>query len=407
MARKEKTVLLTVQKKLCNSCGLCSNYCHQKAITYEVDRLGFYIPKVDKKKCIACGICYNACPGINDLKNYDAKQESYFYGYSNDEEMHMNASSGGITTELLCYLINHKIVDYVTCVTNRTESNAPEQVLTNSIDVIRSSRTSKYCPVKWNDIISQIEKVDGSVAVVALPCQVNSIKRHYANRKHNIKYFISLLCNHTPSLNAANYLVTALGKDAHMRSIINRGDGFPGYMKIKLTVGTSPTEREICFPFRRTWAAGYGLYFKNRRCYICNDPFAKNADIVMGDSYFLQDTDDKGTTFCIVRNEELSVILNKMKGEKVIELFDGPDESARKKYYKVLFDRETDFSRKNSILSVFGKSMATSNSTKYSHSFHEIFGFYKVLFVNSLGRYHFLWRYLARKKSVKELSIEK
>ena len=118
----------------------------------------------------------NSCPGINDLKNYSNHVETYLHGYSLDQEMRMNASSGGVTTELLCYLIEKKIVDFVTCVTNRTADQMPMQILTNNLDVIRSARTSKYCPVKWDGIISEIEKVDGSVAVVALPCQVNSLK---------------------------------------------------------------------------------------------------------------------------------------------------------------------------------------------------------------------------------------
>lgn len=45
----------------------------------------------------------------------------------------------------------------------------------------------------------------------------------------------------------------------------------------------------------------------------------------MGDSYFLQDTDIKGTTFYIVRNEELKTILNEMKNEGVIPFVKGPD----------------------------------------------------------------------------------
>lgn len=56
-----------------------------------------------------------------------------------DDEMHLNASSGGIVTELLCYLISNKIVDYVTCVTTRTSENPPKLFITNDIDTIKNA----------------------------------------------------------------------------------------------------------------------------------------------------------------------------------------------------------------------------------------------------------------------------
>ena len=398
---KNKNISLTVNSKLCCSCGLCSNYCPKDAISYRIDSLGFYKPIVNSDNCIGCGQCLRACPGINDLKNYNNNREEFYYGYSRDDEMHINASSGGLATELLCYLISKKYVDYVTCVSNRTSEKLPEQILTNDINVIRGSRTSKYCPIQWNDIISQIDNINGTVAVIAMPCQINSIKKHYANRKHKIKYFISLLCNHTPSLYATDYLVKAIDKKASLKSIIYRGEGFPGFMKLSLTTGSDLNHREYKLPYRQTWAAGYGLYFKNRRCTICNDPFAKNADIVVGDSYFLQDTDKLGATFCIIRNREIELILKKMKDECIIDLFDGPNENIRKRYYQVLYDKENNFQRKNSLLSVMGRSILSPvKSNKFVHSFSEIRFFYQDLFFQSIGKYHFLWNYLARKNNV-------
>ena len=118
---KGKNVSFVYDSGLCCSCTLCSNYCHKEAISFEVDDLGFFKPMVDATKCVDCGLCVKNCPGINDLKCYDPKEETRCYAYSNDEEMRMNASSGGLTTELLCYLLDKKIVDYVTVVTNRTK----------------------------------------------------------------------------------------------------------------------------------------------------------------------------------------------------------------------------------------------------------------------------------------------
>ena len=398
---------VVAKQNLCCSCGLCASYCHQGAIAYRVDNLGFYIPSVDKNKCNNCGLCVKCCPGKNDLKQYKQQDETYLYGYSLDEEMHMNASSGGIATELLCYLIENKIVDYVTCVTNRTSTNLPEQILTNDVALIRASRTSKYCPVKWNNILSKIDAVEGSIAVVALPCQVNSLKKYYQHKKSNIKYYISLFCNHTPSLNAAIYLANSIEPGGKLLSITNRGGGFPGYMKVTISVGEDSSIRKVLLPYRKTMTAGYGKFFKNMRCIVCNDPFAKHADIVMGDSYFLQDTDQKGTTFCIIRNKEIENIMYQMKTKGIIDFKIGPDESIQKKAFKLLFNRERIFEKNVEILKksgiVINTSIQTSNNLP---TIMDILRFKREVILRSLGRYHFLWKYLTKYKNIKKLMIE-
>lgn len=405
MSDKNHNIKSVVKSHLCCSCGLCSNYCTHHAITYKVNALGFYEPVVDDKKCTDCNMCLKYCPGMNDLKDYSSKNSQYFYGYSTNDEMHLNASSGRIVTELLCYLISNKIVDYVTCVTARTDEQLPMQVITNDIEIIKECRTSKYCPVQWKDIVEQIKKIEGTIAIVALPCQINSLKDYFKNKKvsEKIKFYFSLMCNHTPSLNAAEYVTKGYCKKAVLKKVINRGGGFPGYMKYEI----QDSERLVCFrtPFRKTWTAGYGKYFKNRRCMLCNDPFAKSADATFGDSYFLQDTDTQGTTFCIVRNPKVTDILIAMQKEECIELQEGPDESAIHKAYKVLFDRENDFLQKNKCLQILHqKTIVPVNDVKLN--FHYAYHFYKDMFITQLGKHRWLWPYLSEKNKLMNLIIK-
>lgn len=398
---------------LCCSCGLCSNYCPKKAISYEVDSLGFYKPCIDSVLCIDCGICTSHCPGGNDLKNYNSDAPIYRYGYSNDDEMHLNAASGGIVTELLSYLIQNKIVDYVTCVTNRENFNHPQQILTNDISLIRKCRTSKYCPVIWNDIIPQIEQCNGAVAVVGLPCQINSIKHYYSKKKNcNIRYYIALICNHTPSLYAADYLAYSVNPKGHLISIINRGGGFPGFMSFTVNnlmnqanCNDKSSSNKYQSSYRKTWGAGYGKYFKNLRCILCNDPFAKNADITIGDSYFLQNSDKLGTSFCMIRNTELNNILTDMSNEGIITIKDGPSEEVVKHFYSILFQREKDFVKYNRILTVSFHKTIKSHTKKYASdlSIKDIIRFWKYVFISKLGKYKFLWGYLAKKNNLNDI----
>lgn len=408
MSNQANNVNFVVKSNLCCSCGLCSNYCKQKAITYKINKLGFYIPSINKSLCTGCKVCLHNCPGINDLKNYNNSNEETCFGYSKNKELRLNAASGGITTELLCYLISKQHVDYVTCVTTRTYKNNPEQIITNDLNIIKKAKTSKYCPVQWNNIIPQIEKLNGSIAIIALPCQINSLKKYFSKRKsgQNIKYWISLLCNHTPSLYAANYIAQGYGgKGIKLRQVVNRGGGFPGYMTY--TIEKDNQKIQFQTPYRKSWHAGYGLYFKNLRCILCNDPFAKNADIVMGDSYFPQDTDTLGTTFCIIRNPEIKQILHEMKEENIISLENGPDDALIKKYYKVLFDREKEFQLKNKYLKLLHHQTVNSSFNKKDENsqitLRNTINFYKHIFISSLGKHKCLWSYLGKKHQLKNL----
>jgi len=342
-----KNISIVYSKGLCCSCTVCSNYCHKDAITFQIDKLGFYKPVVDIEKCVNCGQCVKYCPGINDLKHYEPMSETTWYGYSLDEEVRINAASGGLTTELLCYMLEKKIVDYVTVVTNRTKDALPRQILTNNPKVIRECRTSKYCPISWNNILQEISNCGGTVALVGLACQINSVKHYYEGKKNcNVKYYISLICAHTPSLRATDYLASVSGKN--YKEVSYRGGGWPGYMSFK-------SDKSVFkFPYRRTWPAGFGTYFKNNRCELCNDPFSRNADVVMGDSYPLQAKDTIGTTLAIVRNNKINQILESMNNNHIISLARGPVPEVCKHYNADLYDREDQFPVKNSMYANLG-----------------------------------------------------
>ena len=117
---------------------------------------------------------------------------------------------------------------------------------------------------------------------------------------------MSPFCNHTPSLKATDFLAQCTN-NLDWEKIQYRGGGWPGYMTFIDSKGSHS------YPFRKTWASGFGIWFKNRRCELCNDPFSKNADMAVGDAYFLQESDTNGTTFCITRNNRLNEILKKIK----------------------------------------------------------------------------------------------
>lgn len=53
----------------CCGCNACGDICPKKAITFLVDKEGFWYPKVDKEKCIDCGLCNKVCPIETECKS--------------------------------------------------------------------------------------------------------------------------------------------------------------------------------------------------------------------------------------------------------------------------------------------------------------------------------------------------
>ena len=261
-------------------------------------------------------------------------------------------------------------------------------------------RGSKYCPVNWNDVEKKLESLEGTVAVVALPCQINALKSYFRNRKSSIKYYISLLCNHTPSIFASNFLAYYRSGNSRF-SITYRGSGWPGYTTIVAKRGRKKISWRL--KFRKMWRTGFGKYFKTKRCIICNDPFAKNADVVMGDSYFLQDRDAIGSTFCIVRSIEIWNILKEMHHEGIINIKNGPEIHQINESYKSLFNREQIFEKRNMILKKMRHAYVKTSSGSGKDikvSIKDILRFKKTLFVSQLGRYKWLWKILAEKNNM-------
>ena len=154
------------------------------------------------------------------------------------------------------------------------------------------------------------------------------------------------------------------------------------------------------YPFRKTWASGFGIWFKNRRCELCNDPFSKNADMAVGDAYFLQESDTNGTTFCITRNNRLNEILKKMEQEQIIVFENGPSKEIQEKFYKVLFLRENDFLKKIAKLKKTLAPVPDVSSPLPKVSLMSALKYRYAISKHSLGKYHFLWKFLWKKHSI-------
>lgn len=315
---KYKNVEEIYNNGLCCSCGMCIGVCDSKAISYTYDRYGYFKPVIDMGKCILCQKCSAFCPGGHyfAFKNTAVKNpaERYYVGYSMDSETRFNSASGGITTELLIYLLKANIVD--SCIVVESVSNVKDvhPIATNDVNIIRHSKASKYCPVPLGEILPLIKKGE-RYAIVGVPCQIQVLRKIFAKEQERL-IFISLFCNHCSSANATEFLLHCMENGKDSCNISYRGNGWPGNISLTYTDGS-----RSLIPFRSVYLKSFGKYFFNDRCRLCNDPFGEFADISMADAFNCSAVENgPGQTLCFVRNPFLQTVLLDMAKKKTIFL---------------------------------------------------------------------------------------
>lgn len=89
-------------KKDCTGCGACASVCSYNAIEIKYDKNGYLMPVVKEENCIGCHLCEQRCPILNlsKLKFHPSKDIRNFSAWSNDDEVCLHATSGGIFSQL-------------------------------------------------------------------------------------------------------------------------------------------------------------------------------------------------------------------------------------------------------------------------------------------------------------------
>lgn len=283
-----------IENELCLGCGICTYYGY--SVLYDRKK-GIHKPLLEKKVDDTLTDIYDICPGkgykINkmgkelcDSDNYCIELGYYLKNYmlhSSNEVVLNNASSGGIITEILMYLLKNKIVDKVLVTKFIYSENGPvaKAFLTDKVSEIYLSQGSKYCPVDISTSLRQIIDFDDSVAIVLPPCYVAAIRRLqiYDNAlKSKIKFIISNYCGGYKDYRQINYLIKKYGFDLKTVEYFRfRGGGQPGSMIIK-----SPNKQiSIKYPLYM----GETGYSKMLRCHFCVDATGELSDISCGDAW--------------------------------------------------------------------------------------------------------------------------
>ena len=282
-----------VKNDLCAGCGLCQTICGKKVVM-EYNNKGHFRPftnyGISKEEELLLKKC---CPALIIHKdkslrtlNCDPFWGDYFscyIGSSKSEEIVNNASSGGVISSILIYLIENKLVDYAIHI--GADSNNPFnnviKISSTAKDVMENAN-SRYAPTApLINIIDMIES-NKKYVFVGKPCDVAALRQFsFYNEKiaFHVKYYISFFCFGVPSINQTKKLVSNFGvKEEDVETLYYRKDGWPGSFKI-----TTKNGEEFKIPYSEYMHFLFSDI--QMRCKICPEGIGESADITCGDGW--------------------------------------------------------------------------------------------------------------------------
>lgn len=312
----KKTVAYCSKNKLCCSCGFCFDVCPKKAIKV-LNKGGIFVPSINKDLCNKCGLCFDLCAGKgndwynqsielnNDIKdsyvqNVGLYRESYISN-AVDYETRFHGASGGTVSSLLIFMLENKIIDgAIVTQFKKTNPLEVETIIATSKEEILNAKSSKYCPVHMDSILTQLKEFKGKVAIVGLPCHLQTIRRIERKLswvKDKIVFHIGLFCSGSKDSNALNYLLKSNNFDINgITKFSYRDDGCLGYVKAEYT------NKSISVPYEQAYSKLHS-YFKPERCLSCIDHFAYLSDVSIGDIDCEPYSNDKiGSNSVIIRS---------------------------------------------------------------------------------------------------------
>lgn len=291
------------KKNKCVGCYACVDLCPQKAITLFDTGIALNA-EINREICIKCNICNNVCQVNYPIEK--KKPLEWFQGWSKNEEIRKNSSSGGLGVELAQTMIKQGGI-VCSCAFSNGKFGF---YFTETIDDLKRFAGSKYVKSNPEGIHQQIRKlINGGrdVLFIGLPCQCAALKKSTVNIKKENLYLVDLICHGSPSqkmleifLKQYHYSLNAV-KDISFRK--------------KGSFAVRANEKSIVTPGTMDC---YSISFLNslfytENCYECNYADSKRiSDLTIGDSW--------GSTLSSEEGKGISLILcNTEKGKQLLD----------------------------------------------------------------------------------------
>lgn len=320
MKFKLKTVSDVVSWRMCVGCGACEYICENRNVSLQ-NFTEHGIRPVLGINCIDCGKCTSVCPGLNNTKNIaDVKKAipelmphcgfavEVWEGYANDNFLRNQSSSGGVSTALALYYLEHEQCEGVLHTVANADNPAINDAVfsTNRASIIKAIG-SRYAPAAPCAGLGTISKSKDKCVFVGKPCDISALRNVQAideNIRKKVGLAIGIFCAGTPSIKGTQDLLCKNAVNLNTVKTLNyRGNGWPGWFCVKNECGN-----ELKIPYPESWS--FLQKYRPFRCYLCADGTSETADVSCGDAWYLRGKEENGISLINVRNENGKRILH-------------------------------------------------------------------------------------------------
>lgn len=197
----------------CTGCLSCIDSCNHDAISIILKNGHPYVT-VNKKNCIECSLCEKSCPIVTPVETNHIKNMRVYGGWAKNEQMRINAASGGGFSALASSFFekhkDEKVAIYgATLINNRVKHISIE----NEID-IQLLANSKYIQSDTKGIYKDVAKKlkDGYwIMFSGCPCQIAALYGYLGKRRNNERLITvevvchGIACNEALDLHLEHY----------------------------------------------------------------------------------------------------------------------------------------------------------------------------------------------------------
>lgn len=346
------TIEDVVARGMCIGCGGCAVRTSGAVPVTIGRRSGMYQADLTGATDAQKRAASHVCPMSDDALDEDELASRRFAGMQHDaqighylravagrvtsDEAVVHSSSGGLTTYLLQALLERDEVDGIVHVGRSTGEGLFEYTVSSSVDELLDRRKSNYYSTTMADVLTSVRGDGKRYAVVGIPCFIKAARllaESDDTLASQFAYFVGLLCGHLKSQFFAESLAWQAGVAPESLAAMDFRVKNPARDSNNYDYAATDThsQRQV----RRVKSAVDGNWgfaaFQPEGCNFCDDVFAETADVVLGDAWLPEYTQEwRGTNVVVVRNEIIADILAAGETAGALELDDlNPDRTAK------------------------------------------------------------------------------
>lgn len=303
-----------VGKNKCTGCKACQDICPTDAISFSVDKEGFWYYKINEKLCINCNKCIITCPETNKYQS-DMEEPKIYAAWSKDNKRRLNSTSGGLFYSFAkLFLENGGYI--VGCQYSKNYKSAYHTIISDKKDLDKLMG-SKYFQSDTEGIYKQTKELlenGKKVFFTGAPCQVAALYK-FLNKKYSNLLTMDFICLGINSPRAFSCYVEEQEKKHKSKvSYVQLKNKIKGWNSLATYMEFENGTRYLADKDKDSWIRGYIKEFLYIRpsCYTCQyKGTPRVSDISVGDFWGIKNV-SKGNIYKGVS----AVLLNSEKGKE-------------------------------------------------------------------------------------------